>query len=78
MLSEPDEEDKKNGWEVENPLKTGFACNAFEEGQLKDMECPEEALYYVCGPPMHNKTVMKLLYNYGVEKESIILDDFGN
>ncbi|MCB1136557.1 MAG: NADH:ubiquinone reductase (Na(+)-transporting) subunit F, partial [Chlamydiia bacterium] len=49
----------------------------FEEGQLKRMDEPEECLYYVCGPPLHNKSVMKLLDDYGVPRESIILDDFG-
>ncbi len=78
VLSEPEEVDIKNGWDRNDPLKTGFVCNAFEKGQLKLMNAPEEALYYVCGPPMHNKMVMQTLYNYGVDAESIILDDFGN
>lgn len=78
VLSEPEEVDITNGWDRNDPLKTGFVCNAFEIGQLHLMNSPEEALYYVCGPPMHNKIVMKTLYNYGVDSESIILDDFGN
>ena len=78
VLSEPEEEDIKNGWPKDDPIKTGFACNAFEEGQLKEMDAPEDALYYVCGPPMHNTIVMQTLYDYGVERESIVLDDFGN
>ncbi len=78
VLSEPEEEDLKGGWPKDDPVKTGFVFNAFEEGQLKQMDAPEDALYYVCGPPLHNKAIMKLLYDYGVEHESIILDDFGN
>lgn len=78
VLSEPEDEDFKNGWPKDDPLKTGFAANAFKAGQLENMESPEDALYYVCGPPMHNKTVMSLLHSYGVERESVVLDDFGN
>ena len=78
VLSEPEEEDLKNGWPKDDQIKTGFAFKAFEQGQLNDMDAPEDALYYVCGPPLHNKSIMKLLYDYGVESTSIILDDFGN
>ncbi|MGK5593912.1 MAG: NADH:ubiquinone reductase (Na(+)-transporting) subunit F [Parachlamydiaceae bacterium] len=78
VLSEPLPEDIAAGWPKKDPLKTNFLFKAFEEGQLKHMEYPEEALYYVCGPPMHNKSVLKLLDEYGVPRESIILDDFGS
>lgn len=77
-LSEPLPEDIEAGWPVKDPTKTNFLFKAFELGQLKHMEYPEEALYYVCGPPMHNKSVLKLLDDYGVPRESIVLDDFGN
>lgn len=78
VLSEPLPEDIKAGWPKDDPVKTAFLFKAFEVGQLKKMEYPEEALYYVCGPPMHNKSVMKLLDDYGVPRENIILDDFGS
>jgi Na+-transporting NADH:ubiquinone oxidoreductase subunit F len=78
VLSEPLPEDLEAGWPKEDPLKTNYLFKAFKEGQLNRMEDPEEALYYVCGPPMHNKSVMKLLDDYGVPRENIILDDFGN
>jgi len=78
VLSEPLPEDIENGWPKQDPLKTNFLFKAFEEGQLKAMEYPEECLFYVCGPPMHNKSILKLLDDYGVPRESIILDDFGN
>lgn len=78
VLSEPLPEDLKAGWPKDDPIKTAFLFKAFEEGQLKKMEYPEENLYYVCGPPMHNLSVMKLLDDYGVPRESIILDDFGS
>ncbi len=78
VLSEPLPEDIEAGWPKNDPLKTAFLYKAFEEGQLKKLEYPEEYLYYVCGPPMHNKSVMKLLDDYGVPRQSIILDDFGS
>jgi Na+-transporting NADH:ubiquinone oxidoreductase subunit F len=78
VLSEPLPEDISAGWPAKDPIKTNFLFRAFESGQLKQMEAPEECLFYVCGPPMHNKSVLKLLDDYGVPRESIILDDFGN
>ncbi len=78
VLSEPLPEDIASGWPAKDPLKTNFLFRAFESGQLKGMDAPEECLFYVCGPPMHNKSVLKLLDDYGVPRESIILDDFGN
>ena len=78
VLSEPLPEDIEAGWPAKDPLKTNFLFRAFEQGQLKMMDSPEECLFYVCGPPMHNKSVLKLLDDYGVPRESIILDDFGN
>lgn len=78
VLSEPLPEDIEAGWPVKDPLKTNFLFRAFEFGQLKEMDAPEECLFYVCGPPMHNKSVLKLLDDYGVPRESIVLDDFGN
>lgn len=78
VLSEPLPEDIAGGWPQKDPLKTNFLFRAFEVGQLKQSEAPEECLYYVCGPPMHNKSVLKLLDDYGVPRENIVLDDFGN
>ena len=78
VLSEPLPEDIKAGWPADDPLKTAFLFKAFEQGQLRSMEYPEEGLYYVCGPPMHNISVMKLLDDYGVPRENIVLDDFGS
>ncbi len=78
VLSEPLPTDIEAGWPAKDPLKTNFLFRAFEQGQLKNMEAPEECLFYVCGPPMHNKSILKLLDDYGVPRESIILDDFGS
>ena len=78
VLSEPLPEDLEAGWPKDDPIKTNFLFRAFEQGQLNRMDEPEEALYYVCGPPLHNSSVLKLLDDYGVPRESIVLDDFGS
>lgn len=78
VLSEPLPEDLAGGWPAKDPIKTNFLFRAFEQGQLKQMEYPEDCLFYVCGPPMHNKSVLKLLADYGVPRENIVLDDFGS
>lgn len=78
VLSEPLPDDIAAGWPAKDPLKTNYLFRAFEQGQLKYMEYPEECLYYVCGPPMHNASVLKLLGDYGVPRENIVLDDFGS
>jgi len=78
VLSEPLPEDIEAGWPAKDPIKTNYLFRAFEQGQLKYMEYPEECLYYVCGPPMHNVSVLKLLADHGVPRENIVLDDFGN
>jgi Na+-transporting NADH:ubiquinone oxidoreductase subunit F len=78
VLSEPLPEDIAAGWPAKDPIKTNFLFRAFDFGQLKHMEYPEDCLFYVCGPPMHNTSVLKLLADYGVPRESIVLDDFGS
>jgi Na+-transporting NADH:ubiquinone oxidoreductase subunit F len=77
VLSEPTQEDIDGGW-PKDARHCNYLFKAFEVGVLQQLESPEDALYYVCGPPMHNKSVLKLLDDYGVDQESIILDDFGN
>lgn len=80
VLSEPLQEDFDKGWPTKekDPVKTNFVYAAFEIGQLQDMEEPDEAYYFVCGPPLHNISVMDLLDQYGIPREHIVLDDFGN
>lgn len=71
------QEDIADGWPVNDPVKTNFLFRSFEIAELKNMDAPEECLYYVCGPPLHNKAILKLLDEYGVPRQSIVLDDFG-
>ena len=60
----------KNGY-------TGFIHNVLYESYLKDHPAPEDCEYYLCGPPIMNKSVIDMLLNLGVEPENIALDDFG-
>ncbi len=55
----------------------GFVHQVMYETYLKDHEAPEDIEYYMCGPgPMIN-AVNNMLYNLGVEPESIHYDNFG-
>lgn len=80
VLSEPTKEDFEKGWpsKEEDAVKTNFVFKAFEIEQLSQIKEPDEILYYVCGPPLHNSSVMKLLDDYGVPRRNIVLDDFGS
>lgn len=78
VLSNPQKEDIDKGWDINNPIKTNYLFKAFELGQLNNLEDPDDFLYYLCGPPLHNKSVLNLLENYGVDKNHIVLDDFGS
>jgi Na+-transporting NADH:ubiquinone oxidoreductase subunit F len=56
---------------------TGFIHNVLHEQYLKDHPAPEDCEYYLCGPPIMNQCVIEMLVDLGVEKEDIMLDDFG-
>ncbi len=69
-LSEPLPEDNWEGY-------TGFIHNVIYENYLRDHPAPEDCEYYLCGPPMMNTAVIKMLEDLGVDREHIMLDDFG-
>lgn len=69
-LSDPLPEDNWTG-------PTGFIHNVAYENYLKDHPAPEDCEYYMCGPPMMNVSVTKMIRDLGVEEEHIMLDDFG-
>ena len=69
-LSDPADEDNWQGY-------TGFIHNVLLENYLKDHPAPEDCEFYMCGPPMMNAAVIKMLKDLGVEDENIMLDDFG-
>ncbi|EQC46033.1 NADH:ubiquinone reductase (Na(+)-transporting) subunit F [Bacteriovorax sp. Seq25_V] len=56
---------------------TGFIHNVLFEEYLKNHPAPEDCEYYLCGPPIMNKCVIDMLLSLGVEREDIMLDDFG-
>lgn len=68
-LSEPQPEDNWEGY-------TGFIHNVVHDQYLKDHPAPEDCEYYMCGPPIMNASVIKMLKDLGVEDENISLDEF--
>ncbi|WP_447970783.1 NADH:ubiquinone reductase (Na(+)-transporting) subunit F [Nitrospira sp. M1] len=69
-LSDPKEEDRWTGY-------TGFIHHVLYEEYLKQHSAPEDCEYYMCGPPVMNAAVIKMLEDLGVERSQIFLDDFG-
>jgi Na+-transporting NADH:ubiquinone oxidoreductase subunit F len=69
-LSEPKPEDNWTGYK-------GFIHQVLLENYLKMHPAPEDCEYYICGPPMMNVAVTKMLIDLGVEPENIMMDDFG-
>ena len=69
-LSDPMAEDNWEGY-------TGFIHNVILEEYLKNHPAPEDCEFYMCGPPMMNSAVIKMLKDLGVEDDHILLDDFG-
>ncbi|MBM3403535.1 MAG: NADH:ubiquinone reductase (Na(+)-transporting) subunit F [Bacteroidetes bacterium] len=69
-LSEPLPEDKWTGY-------TGFIHQMIIDQYLEKHPEPEEIEYYLCGPPLMNQAVLKMLDDFGVPQENIAFDDFG-
>jgi len=69
-LSEPQPEDRWEG-------HTGFIHKVLYDAYLRSHPAPEDCEYYLCGPPMMNSAVIKMLEDLGVMRENIMLDDFG-
>ncbi|MBT8420161.1 MAG: NADH:ubiquinone reductase (Na(+)-transporting) subunit F, partial [Gammaproteobacteria bacterium] len=69
-LSDPQPEDNWTG-------PTGFIHQVIMDNYLADHSAPEDCEYYMCGPPMMNSAVISMLEDLGVERENIMLDDFG-
>ncbi len=79
-LSEPLEEDN---WKVKESLDgegdgyVGFIHQVLYDNYLRDHPDPEEVEYYLCGPPLMNAAVLKMLDDMGVPPENIRFDDVG-
>jgi Na+-transporting NADH:ubiquinone oxidoreductase subunit F len=69
-LSEPKPEDHWTGY-------VGFIHQVVLENYLKNHPAPEDIEYYLCGPPMMNSAVFKMLDDLGVPQSNIAFDDFG-
>ncbi len=69
-LSEPLPEDNWEGY-------VGFIHKVLFDEYLAEHSAPEDCEYYLCGPPMMNGAVIKMLDSLGVQGENILLDDFG-
>lgn len=69
-LSDPLPEDRWTGL-------TGFIHQVLHDNHLVKHLAPEDCEYYLCGPPMMNAAVIRMLEDLGVERENILLDDFG-
>jgi Na+-transporting NADH:ubiquinone oxidoreductase subunit F len=69
-LSEPLPEDNWTGY-------VGFIHKVLLDEYLAEHPAPEDCEYYLCGPPMMNSAVIKMLEDQGVMRDNILLDDFG-
>jgi Na+-transporting NADH:ubiquinone oxidoreductase subunit F len=69
-LSEPLAEDNWTGM-------TGFIHKVLYDEYLKSHPAPEDIEYYMCGPGPMTKAVISMLIDLGVDRENILLDDFG-
>ena len=69
-LSEPQPEDQWTGM-------TGFIHQVLHDEYLAKHPTPEDCEYYLCGPPMMNTAVIKMLDDLGVPEHHVLLDDFG-
>lgn len=45
---------------------------------LRSHPRPEDAEYYLCGPPLMSSAVLAMLEDLGVDRDSVIFDDFGS
>ena len=69
-LSDPMPEDNWDGYK-------GFIHQIVLDNYLSKHDDPTEIEYYMCGPPMMNSAVSKMLDDLGVDNEMIDFDDFG-
>ena len=69
-LSDPQPEDQWTGY-------TGFIHKVLHDEYLKQHPTPESCEYYLCGPPLMTNAVIGMLEDLGVERDNIMMDDFG-
>ncbi len=71
VLSEPRPEDNWTG-----PIGL-VRHNVLRDQYLMKHPAPEDIEYYLCGPGVMNQAVIDMLMDLGVDRENILLDDFG-
>jgi Na+-transporting NADH:ubiquinone oxidoreductase subunit F len=71
VLSEPRPEDHWTG-----PVGL-VRHNVLRDLYLAKHPAPEDIEYYLCGPGVMNKAVIDMAMSLGVDRENIMLDDFG-
>jgi Na+-transporting NADH:ubiquinone oxidoreductase subunit F len=71
VLSEPRPEDNWTG-------PVGLVRHkALSKLYLKDHPAPEDIEYYLCGPEVMARAVIRMMDELGVDRENIMFDDFG-
>jgi Na+-transporting NADH:ubiquinone oxidoreductase subunit F len=69
-LSEPLPDDNWQG-------HTGFIHQVLHDRYLAGHPAPESCEYYLCGPPVMTTSVIGMLDGLGVDRDNILMDDFG-
>ncbi len=69
-LSEAKEEDNWTGL-------NGFIHQVIIDEYLNKHPEPEDIEYYLCGPPLMNDAVIKMIDDFGIPDEMLAFDDFG-
>ena len=79
MLAEVRADHHEDGHETQDNWSgfRGFIHKVLHDEYLAKHAAPEDCEYYLCGPPMMNTAVIKMLEDLGVTRDHIMLDDFG-
>ncbi|MDP5039689.1 MAG: NADH:ubiquinone reductase (Na(+)-transporting) subunit F, partial [Paraglaciecola sp.] len=77
MAEEVDNWQTKDSIDDEGEGYIGFIHQVLQKNYLDSHPEPEEIEYYLCGPPLMNAAVLKMLDDMGVPDENIRFDDFG-
>ncbi len=83
-LSDKKMAEEVDNWKVKEDINDdkgegyiGFIHEILQKQYLDKHPEPEEIEYYLCGPPLMNAAVLKMLDEMGVPDENIRFDDFG-
>ncbi len=83
-LSDKKMAEEIDNWKVKKDINDeegegyiGFIHEVLKKNYLDKHPEPEDIEYYLCGPPLMNAAVLKMLEDMGVPDENIRFDDFG-